>query len=55
MASVPPDKPDRIEPQTPPERRQPPIPAAPPAIPETEPCPPDIDEPDRCPDEYPPE
>lgn len=53
MASVPPRPPDRIEPRSPPERREAPEPSAPPAIPETEPCAPDIDEPDPGPDECP--
>ncbi len=55
MASIPPDKPNRVDPQSPPERRQPPEPAIPPALPETEPDAPDVDEPGRCPDECPPE
>lgn len=55
MASVPPSKPDRVEPQTPPERRAPYEPAPPPAPPETEPLAPDFDEPGRCPEEAPPE
>lgn len=52
MATQPP-KPDRIEPNAPPERpvREPdPVPDCPP---ETEPVPPDIDEPDISPDEFP--
>ncbi len=50
MASVPLSKPNRVEPQTPPDVRPPaPEPFAP-DRPETEPFAPDIDEPDRSPD-----
>lgn len=54
MASVPPARPDRIEPVSPPEKT--PLPAEPPIPepPEFEPSEPDFDEPDRGPDELPP-
>jgi hypothetical protein len=53
MSTIPPEKPNRIMPQSPPGIR-PPRPAKfAPGHPETEPCPPDIDEPDRCPEETP--
>jgi hypothetical protein len=56
MATIPPAKPDTIEPGTQPQEA-PPQPNEPiePQPPETEPTPPDIDEPGRGPDEIPPE
>nr|WP_192895967.1 hypothetical protein [Parerythrobacter lutipelagi] len=55
MASTPPHEPDRIEPQSPPERPVPPDPPAPASPPEIEPPAPDVAEPDRGPDEFPQE
>jgi hypothetical protein len=53
MASVPPSKPNRIDPRSPPGVR-PPVPEPySPEPPETEPLPPDFDEPDRSPEETP--
>lgn len=53
MSNVPPEKPNRIMPQSPPEVRPPRPQKIVPAPPEAEPCPPDIDGPDRCPPETP--
>ena len=53
MASVPPHRPNRINPQTPPDLRPPSREPAVPEPPETEPVTPDIDDPGRCPDEAP--
>ncbi len=47
MATVPPEKPNRIMPQSPPGVRPPEPEKFVPCPPEVEPCPPDIDEPDR--------
>ncbi|MBS1240453.1 MAG: hypothetical protein H6R45_1159 [Proteobacteria bacterium] len=53
MASVPPERPDEIEPAAPPEKT-PPVPEPfVPEPPETVPPEPDIDEPDRGPEEFP--
>jgi hypothetical protein len=55
MASVPPDKPDTIEPAAPPEKT--PAPSEPfvPGPPEFEPVDPDFDDPSISPQELPPE
>lgn len=53
MASVPPSRPDRIDPQEPPGIEPVPAEPQPEEPPETTPPAPDIDEPDRGPDEYP--
>ena len=54
MASVPPARPDRIDPQEPPGVEPVPAEPQPEEPPETTPPAPDIDEPDRGPDETPP-
>lgn len=54
MATVPPDDPNRIMPQSPPDVRPPQPQRLDPCPPEAEPCPPNIDEPDRSPAETPP-
>lgn len=53
MASTPPVRPDRIDPQAPPETPVRPDEPAPVSPPETEPLAPDFDQPDISPDEYP--
>jgi len=53
MSSIPPEKPNRIMPQSPPGVRPPRRPKFVPSLPESEPCAPDIDEPDRAPEEAP--
>ena len=53
MASIPPTRPNRIDPRSPP-GVQPPVPEpSAPELPETEPLAPDIDEPGRYPEETP--
>lgn len=51
MASVPPSRPDRIDPRSPPDLPSPAPEPVNPQPPETEPLSPDFDEPDRSPDE----
>src|SRR5690606_602798 len=53
MASVPPTRPDRIDPQEPPGVEPVPVEPQPDVSPETAPPVPDIDQPDRAPEEYP--
>jgi hypothetical protein len=53
MPSIPPERPNRIMPQSPPEIRPRRPRRAAPSPPEIEPCAPDVDEPDRCPEETP--
>jgi len=53
MATTPPQRPDRIEPQSPPETPVRPDEPAPANPPDFEPPAPDFDEPDRSPEEYP--
>ena len=53
MASVPPSKPNRIDPRAPPGVRPPAREPAVPEPPETEPLAPDVDDPGRCPPETP--
>lgn len=53
MASVPPLKPNRVDPRTPPNVHPPATEPFVPEPPETEPLPPDFDNPDHCPDETP--
>ncbi len=54
MATVPPEKPNRIMPQSPPGVRPPRPEKSAPCPPEVEPCPPDVAEPDRGLPETPP-
>ena len=53
MPSIPPERPNRIMPQSPPGVRPPRRQKFVPLPPETQPCPPDIDDPDRSPAETP--
>ena len=53
MATVPPERPNRIDPTAPPGIRPPSREPGTATPPETEPLPPDLDEPDRCPPETP--
>jgi hypothetical protein len=55
MASVPPSSPDRVDPRGPPDLPPPATEPASPEPPETEPLSPDFDEPDRSPEEAPPQ
>lgn len=55
MATVPPDKPDRIDPGAPPETAPPLTEPMAPEPPEFEPVDPDFDQPDRAPEELPPD
>lgn len=54
MPDIPPEKPNRIMPQSPPGIRPPRPGKFVPSPPEVEPSPPNIDEPDRGPEETPP-
>ena len=55
MTSAPPQRPDRIDPQAPPETPVQPNEPVPTQPPEFDPPPPDFDQPDRSPDEVPPD